>query len=47
MTGATAKPSSSPRLARPDEAGALRALVRAAYAHYVPLLGREPFSDGG
>ncbi|MDB5415854.1 MAG: family acetyltransferase [Rubritepida sp.] len=32
----------TPRLARTDEAAALRALVRAAYAHYVPLLGREP-----
>ncbi len=30
------------RPARPDEAGLLRALVRAAYAHYVPRLGREP-----
>lgn len=32
----------TPRLARPEEAGLLRDLVRAAYAHYVPLLGREP-----
>ncbi|TCI00531.1 GNAT family N-acetyltransferase [Roseococcus sp. SYP-B2431] len=32
----------APRLARPGEAGALRALVREAYAHYVPRLGREP-----
>lgn len=31
-----------PRLARPGEDGALRDLVRAAYAHYVPRLGREP-----
>lgn len=31
-----------PRLARPEEAAALRALVRDAYAHYVPRLGREP-----
>jgi len=31
-----------PRLARPDEAAALRALVREAYAHYVPRMGREP-----
>ena len=30
------------RLASPDEAGLLRNLVRAAYAHYVPRLGREP-----
>jgi len=30
------------RLARPDEAAALTALVRAAYAHYVRRLGREP-----
>ncbi len=32
----------SPRLALPEEAGAIRDLVRAAYAHYVPRLGREP-----
>jgi len=32
----------APRLARPEDAGALRALVRAAYARYVPRLGREP-----
>ncbi|WP_137124579.1 GNAT family N-acetyltransferase [Roseomonas sp. HF4] len=31
-----------PRPARPDEAATLRALVRAAYAVYVPRLGREP-----
>lgn len=31
-----------PRRARPDEAPALRDLVRAAYAKYVPRLGREP-----
>ncbi|WP_198370624.1 GNAT family N-acetyltransferase [Roseomonas rosulenta] len=31
-----------PRPARPDEAPALRDLVRAAYAKYVPRLGREP-----
>jgi GNAT superfamily N-acetyltransferase len=31
-----------PRLACPEEAAALRALVREAYAHYVPHLGREP-----
>lgn len=30
------------RPAHAGEAGALRALVRAAYAHYVPRLGREP-----
>ncbi len=30
------------RPARPEEAETLRALVRAAYAHYVPRLGREP-----
>lgn len=30
------------RLARPEEAGAIRALVERAYAHYVPLLGRRP-----
>jgi GNAT superfamily N-acetyltransferase len=31
-----------PRIARPDEAPALRDLVRAAYAKYIPRLGREP-----
>lgn len=31
-----------PRLAKPGEAAALRALVREAYAHYVPRIGREP-----
>ena len=30
------------RLARPAEETAVRDLVRAAYAHYVPRLGREP-----
>lgn len=30
------------RLAQAGEADALRDLVRAAYAHYVPRLGREP-----
>jgi ribosomal protein S18 acetylase RimI-like enzyme len=30
------------RPARPDEAAAIRALVRAAYAKWVPVLGREP-----
>ncbi|MBX9748167.1 MAG: GNAT family N-acetyltransferase [Roseococcus sp.] len=30
------------RLARPGEDVALRALVRAAYAHYVPRIGIEP-----
>jgi len=34
------------RLARPDEAADLRQLVRAAYAHYVPRLGREPAPMG-
>lgn len=34
--------SSTIRPARPDEAETLRTLVRAAYAHYVPRLGREP-----
>lgn len=33
---------STPRLAQPDEALALRDLVRAAYAKYIPRLGREP-----
>jgi len=31
-----------PRLAKPEEASVLRTLVREAYAHYVPRLGREP-----
>lgn len=31
-----------PRPARPDEAEAVRALVRAAFAVHVPRLGREP-----
>jgi ribosomal protein S18 acetylase RimI-like enzyme len=30
------------RLARPEEADAIRALVRSAYAMYVPRIGREP-----
>jgi GNAT superfamily N-acetyltransferase len=30
------------RLARPEDAGAIRALTRAAYAKWVPLIGREP-----
>ncbi|WP_424134667.1 GNAT family N-acetyltransferase [Roseomonas chloroacetimidivorans] len=30
------------RLARPEEAAAIKALVERAYAHYVPLLGRRP-----
>jgi GNAT superfamily N-acetyltransferase len=42
----TASPQPQPqhriRLARPEEAGALRDLVRAAYARWVPLIGREP-----
>jgi GNAT superfamily N-acetyltransferase len=33
---------SQPRLARPEEAEAIRRLVRAAYAHYVPRIGLEP-----
>lgn len=33
---------SEPRRARPEEAEKLRALVRAAYARYMPRLGREP-----
>lgn len=31
-----------PRPARPEDAPALRDLVRAAYATYIPRLGREP-----
>ena len=34
------------RPARPGDAPALRALVRAAYAHYVPRMGREPAPMG-
>jgi GNAT superfamily N-acetyltransferase len=30
------------RPAHPDEAAAIRALVRAAYARWVPVIGREP-----
>jgi GNAT superfamily N-acetyltransferase len=30
------------RLATPDDAGAIRNLTRAAYAKWVPLIGREP-----
>jgi GNAT superfamily N-acetyltransferase len=37
-----AAPVSEPRPAKPGDAAALRALVRAAYAKYVPRLGREP-----
>lgn len=33
---------SPPRRARPGEAAALRDLVRAAYAEWVPVIGREP-----
>ncbi len=32
----------TPRRARPDEAAALRDLVRDAYAEWVPVIGREP-----
>lgn len=35
-------PSLSFRSAEPDDASAIRALVRAAYAKWVPVLGREP-----
>ncbi len=35
-------PDPAIRPARAAESPALRALVRAAYAHYVPRLGREP-----
>lgn len=30
------------RTATPDQAGAIREVVRAAYARWVPLIGREP-----
>jgi ribosomal protein S18 acetylase RimI-like enzyme len=33
---------SAPRRARPDEAAALRDLIRGAYAAWVPMIGREP-----
>lgn len=36
----------APRPARPDEADSLRALVRAAYAGWVPVIGREPAPMG-
>lgn len=35
-------PSPEPRRATPDDAPAVAALVEAAYAHYIPLLGRTP-----
>lgn len=35
-------PSLSFRAAQPGDAAAIRALVRAAYAKWVPVLGREP-----
>lgn len=37
-----AAPVTAPRLANPEEAAALRDLVRGAYAAWVPLVGREP-----
>ena len=30
------------RRAGPDDAGAIRSLTRAAYAKWVPVIGREP-----
>ncbi|MBL8593304.1 MAG: GNAT family N-acetyltransferase [Devosia sp.] len=38
----SAKTSVQIRLAEPHEAGAIAAIVMAAYAKWVPLLGREP-----
>ena len=35
-------PEITMRTARPDDAAAIRALVRAAYAKWVPVVGREP-----
>lgn len=40
MTAAAPPPRIRP--ARPEEAAALRALARAAYARWVPVIGREP-----
>lgn len=34
--------AADPRRARPEDAEVLRGVVRAAYARYVPRLGREP-----
>lgn len=38
----TTFPTIEIRLAQPREADAIRAIVRAAYAKWVPLIGREP-----
>ena len=38
----TAEPALSFRRAVPADAGAIRALTRAAYAKWVPVIGREP-----
>lgn len=35
-------PETTLRTARPEDAAAIRALVRAAYAKWVPIIGREP-----
>lgn len=35
-----------PRPARPEEAGAVRDLVRAAHARWIPVIGREPAPMG-
>jgi ribosomal protein S18 acetylase RimI-like enzyme len=40
--GTMTQPDLSFRAATPDDAAAVRALVRAAYARWVPVLGREP-----
>lgn len=38
----TTTPSIAIRVAEPHEAGAITAIVMAAYAKWIPLLGREP-----
>ena len=42
MTDALAKEGGGPRLARPDEAGALTTLVTNAYRHYIARMGQPP-----
>jgi len=42
MAGMESDPAYRIRLARADEAGVIRDLVRGAYAMYVPRMGKEP-----